>query len=203
MPEGGKNKLTFQNHRKQLPDPFIINVDFEALSTKVTGPELDHAKSNTQRTQQHSFCSYNCVVVRCDGETEPPVEYRGPDAAKHFFQALQGEESKIKGLLADPKAMRTTREDWLVFGAAECHVYIKSFESDSVLDHCHITERYNWAAHSACNLKLRLSPKTTVVHVVFHNVRGNDSHLLMKAISMWKARSLASPTTRKSTFRSP
>ena len=80
----GKNKLAFQNHHKQLPAPFIIYADFEALTTKVEGPELDPTKSNTQRTQYHEACSYSYVVVRCDGQTEPPVKYRGPKAAEHF-----------------------------------------------------------------------------------------------------------------------
>ena len=52
MPEKGKNKLTFQNHYKQLPAPYIIYADFEALITKVEGPELDPTESNTKRTQQ-------------------------------------------------------------------------------------------------------------------------------------------------------
>ena len=46
-----------------------------------------------------------------------------------------------------------------------------------------MTGKYRGAAHSACNLKLRLDPKTTTVPVVFHNLRGYDSHLLMQAIS--------------------
>ena len=37
MPEEGKNKVTFQNHHKQLTTPFIIYADFEALTTKVEG----------------------------------------------------------------------------------------------------------------------------------------------------------------------
>ena len=123
MPEKGKNKLTFQNHHKQLPAPFIIYADFEALTTKVEGPELDPTKSNIQRTQHHEACSFSYIVVRCDGQTEPPVEYRGPNAADHLLKSLQEEESKIKGVLADPKAMRMTREDWLAFRTAEtCHV---------------------------------------------------------------------------------
>ena len=71
----GKNKLAFQNHHKQLPAPFIIYADFEALTTKVEGPELDLTKSNTQSTPHHEACSYSYIVVRCDGQTEPPVEY--------------------------------------------------------------------------------------------------------------------------------
>ena len=48
MPEEGKNKLAFKNHHKQLPAPYIIYADFEALTAKVEGPELDLTKSNTQ-----------------------------------------------------------------------------------------------------------------------------------------------------------
>ena len=48
MPEEGKNNLTFQNNHRQLPAPYIIYADFEALTTKLAGPELDPAMSNTQ-----------------------------------------------------------------------------------------------------------------------------------------------------------
>ena len=186
MPEKGKNKVFFQNDHKQLPVPFIIYADFEALATKVEGPELDPAKSNTQRTQYHEACSYCYIAVRCDGQTEPPVEYRGPDAAEHLLKSLQEEESKIKGVLADPKDMRMTREDWLAFRTAEtCHVCDKPLEGDSVRDHCHITGEYRGAAHNACNLKLRLNPS---IPVVFQNLRGYDSHLLMQAISKVEGR---------------
>ena len=189
MPEEGKNKLTFQNHHKQLPAPYIIYADFEALITKVEGPELDPTKSNTQRTQHHEAFSYCYIVVRCDGQTEVPVEYRGPNAAEHFLQALQEEEQKIKGVLANPKAMRMTREDWRAYNTATiCHVCDKPLEGDSVRDHCHITGRFRGAAHNACNLKLRLNPKTTTIPVVFHNLRGYDSHLLMQAISKVEGR---------------
>ena len=41
---------------------------------------------------------------------------------------------------------------------------------------------------NVCNLKLRLSPKSTTKPVVFHNLRGYDSHLLMQAISKVEGR---------------
>ena len=82
-----------------------------------------------------------------------------------------------------------TREDWLAFRTAEtCHVCDKPLVGDSVRDHCHITSEYRGAAHNACNLKLRLNPKTTSIPVVFHNLRGYDSHLLVQAISKVEGR---------------
>ena len=141
MPQEGK--FTFQNHHKQLPAPYIIYADFEALTTKVEGPELDPTKSNTRRTQHHEACSYCYVKVRCDGQTEAPVEYRGPDAAEHFLRALVSEERGIKDSLANPQAMRMTRADWETHRTARrCHVCDKPLEGDSVRDHCHITGKY-------------------------------------------------------------
>ena len=195
MPEEGKNKLAFQNHRKQLPAPYIY-ADLEALTTKVEGPELDPTKSNTQRTQHHEACSYSYIVVRCDSQTEPPVEYRGPNAAEHFLESLQEEERKIKGVLADPQALRMTLGDWRAFRTAEtCHVC----EGDAVRDHCHITGEYQRAAHTACNLKLRLNPLTTTIPVGY----GAMTHLLMQAISKVEGRVSCIPTTRRSISPSP
>ena len=53
-------------------------------------------------------------------------------------------------------------------------------EYDKVRDHCHITGKYRGAAHNSCNPHLRLG---NGIPVVFHNLRGYDSHLIMQAIS--------------------
>ena len=189
MPQEGKNKVSFQNWHKQLPAPYIIYADFEALTTKLVGPELDPTKSNTQKTEQHEACGYGYTVVRCDGHTEPPVVYRGPDVAKHFLEALQKKERRIKEVLSHPKPLRMTLEDCDTHrNSVDCHVCGKPLKKDSVRDHCHITGKYRGAAHNACNLKLRLNPKTTNIPVVFHNLRGYDAHLLMQAISKVKGK---------------
>ncbi|MEW8687499.1 MAG: hypothetical protein AB2556_16925, partial [Candidatus Thiodiazotropha sp.] len=88
MPEEDKNMLTFSNHHKQQPTPFVIYADFEALTIKVEGPELDPTENNTRRRQHNEACSYCYIVVRCDGHTEPSIEYRGPNAAEHILKAL-------------------------------------------------------------------------------------------------------------------
>ena len=104
MTEAGKNKLTFQNHHKQFPAPFVIYADFEALTTKIEGPELNPSVSNTQRTQLHDTCSYCYVVVRCDGKTGTPVEYRGPNAAEHFLKNYPGGRAYNQGCTSKPRS---------------------------------------------------------------------------------------------------
>ena len=63
-----------------------------------------------------------------------------------------------------------------------CWICDKLFdvEDDKVRDHCHITGKYRDTAHWNCNVNLKLSKK---VPVIFHNLRGYDSHLLIREIS--------------------
>ena len=49
-----------------------------------------------------------------------------------------------------------------------------------VRDHCHISGKYRGASHWSCNINLKLSKK---VPVIFHNLRGYDSHLIFKELS--------------------
>ena len=53
---------------------------------------------------------------------------------------------------------------------------------DAVRDHCHITGKYRGAAHNACNLKLRIYPKSVVIPVIAHNLKNCDAHHIMREI---------------------
>ena len=46
-----------------------------------------------------------------------------------------------------------------------------------VRDHCHITGKYRGSAHWICNINLKLTEK---VLLIFHNLRGYDSHLIIR-----------------------
>ena len=63
-----------------------------------------------------------------------------------------------------------------------CWVCDKLFDvgDDKVRDHRHITGKYRRAAHWSCNINLKLTKK---IPVIFHNLRGYDSHLIIKEIS--------------------
>ena len=51
---------------------------------------------------------------------------------------------------------------------------------NKVRDHCHITGKYRGSAHWSCNINLKLTKK---ICIIFHNLRGYDSHLIMQEIS--------------------
>ena len=48
-------------------------------------------------------------------------------------------------------------------------------DDEKVRDHCHVTGKLGGAANWSCNINLQLTKK---VPVIFHNLRGQDSHLI-------------------------
>ena len=51
-----------------------------------------------------------------------------------------------------------------------------------VRDHCHITGQYRGPAHANCNLRYKIDKRHWKLPVFMHNLRGYDSHLIIKAI---------------------
>ena len=49
-------------------------------------------------------------------------------------------------------------------------------------DHCHITGKYRGSAHKSCNFKLQISPEKIKIPVIFHNLRGYDSHFIINEL---------------------
>ena len=63
--------------------------------------------------------------------------------------------------------------------ANKCHICnLKYTEKDiRVRDHCHVTGRYRGSANHDCNVSFSL---TDMIPVIFHNLRGYDSHFIMQ-----------------------
>ena len=58
-----------------------------------------------------------------------------------------------------------------------CWICKKLIDSDEekVRDHCHVTGKFRRAAHLDCNINFQLTKKFPVI---FHNLRGYNSHLI-------------------------
>ena len=52
-------------------------------------------------------------------------------------------------------------------------------DEEKVGDNCHGTGRFRGAAHGSCNTKLQF---TKNVPVIFHNLKGYDSHLIFNEL---------------------
>ena len=68
-------------------------------------------------------------------------------------------------------------EEHLFQQSNSCWICKKFIDHDDkkVRDHCHITGKFRGAAHWDCNINFQLTKK---IPVIFHNLRGYDSHLI-------------------------
>ena len=188
MPEKG-DKVYFKNHHKQLPVPFVIYADFEALTEKIQGCQPNNEKSYTEAYQKHTDCGYGYKVVCCyDDKYSKPVQiHRGENAIHKFMENMLEEvnwcKSKMKKHFNKP--LKMTKEDEKDFQKAiKCHLCDQQYTDKDirVRDHCHITGKFRGSAHQDCNLKLRIKPDNIKIPVIFHNLRGYDSHFIMQQI---------------------
>lgn len=81
MPEKG-DQVNFKNKHKQLPIPFVIYADFEAINQKVDSCLPSDQKSYTQTYQKHKACGFGYKVICHYDKTysKPAVIYGGEDA---------------------------------------------------------------------------------------------------------------------------
>ena len=186
MPDKSNNILKFNNFHKQLPVPFVIYADFEALTEKVSGCKPNTEKSFTQEYQKHTDCGYGYKVVCCydDKYTKPIKIYRKPKAVYKCMEAMLKEigycRYVIKKYFNKPLKMTPYNEEQFQ-KESECHICGKEYKNNDikVRDHCHITGVYRGSAHQDCNLNFK---PTNKIPVIFHNLRGYDSHFIMQEI---------------------
>ena len=188
MPEKG-DKVYFKNHHKQLPVPFVIYADFEALTEKIQGCQPTNEKSYTEAYQKHTDCGYGYKVICCyDDKYSKPVQiYRGENAVHKFMENMLEEVNWCKSLMKKHfnKPLKMTMENEIDFKKAiKCHICDQHYTDKDirVKDHCHITGIFRGSAQQDCNLKLRIKPDNIKIPVIFHNLLGYDSHFIMQQI---------------------
>ena len=79
------------------------------------------------------------------------------------------------------KNLITTEEENLFQKSSSCWICKKLIDNNEgkVRDHCHITGKFRGAAHRNCNIDFQLTKK---VPVIFHNLRGYDSHFIFNEL---------------------
>ena len=196
MPKQGENILKFNNFHKQLPVPFVIYADFEAITKKVQGCEQSEEmkkdkdmRSYTEAYQTHEDCGYGYKVVCCydDKYSKQTRIYRGENAVYKFMEKMLKEVEYCKTVIKKHfnKPLVMTEVDEQHFKTMDgCHICGEKYTDKdvNVRDHCHITGKFRGSAHQECNLKLRIKPENIKIPVILHNLNGYNSHFIMQQI---------------------
>ena len=189
MPEKGNNILKYNNFHKQQQVPFVIYADFEAITEKISGCQPNNNESYTNAYQNHTDCGFGYKVICCydDKYSQPLKIYRGEKAVYTFLEYMLDEVKYCKKVMKKEfnKPLKMTKKDEEKFKKAEeCYICNKKYTNEDirVRDHCHITGKYRGSAHQECNLQIRLNPEKIKIPVIFHNLRGYDSHFIMQEI---------------------
>ena len=183
MPAEGE-VTKFKSFRETVKIPFVIYADLESLLHKLTVTQkLEVDQEQTEKLQKHVACSYGYKVVCCynDSLSKPYKMYRGTDSVHKFFTDIFEEEKEI---LEKLKSFQNTplnlsyKEKMHHKNATKCYVCDCSFtdKNRKVRDHCYVLGNYRGAACNTCNLCMKM---TKTIPVIFHNLKGYDSHLLL------------------------
>ena len=170
-----KGTIAFKNYFQKIPVPFRIYADFECNLESVETYEGSYSK----KYQEHIPCSFSYKLVCVDDKFNKLIAvFRGENAAYEFIKAIKEYgycEKVIKKHFN--KNLIMTEEEEQFQPSNVCWMCEKLIDDDDekVRDHCHITGKFRGAAHWSCNINLQLTKK---VPVIFHNLRGYDSHLI-------------------------
>ncbi|CAB4030512.1 Gastrula zinc finger [Paramuricea clavata] len=190
LPNAG-SKIKFGHYRNSMPAPFVIYADFESMlvpEERKVESEGTEEKSSTELYQTHKACSFGLKTV-CHYDDQYSGEYTsyvGEDATEVFLKTVLKESIRCRKMvnkIFKKKMVITPEQEAEFWMTRNCSICGCDLGDDRVRDHDHVTGLFRGAAHNMCNLKYRITWK---LPVVFHNLRGYDSHLIMQEIGKFK-----------------
>ena len=116
--------------------------------------------------------------------------YRGKNAVVKFIMSILKEYDYCRFVMKKHfnKNLVITAEENEEFERCNiCWICGKLIDigDNKTRDHCHVTGKYRGSAHWSCNINLKISKK---VPVIFHNLKGYDSHLIFRKLSKFNCK---------------
>ncbi|CAB4002301.1 Hypothetical predicted protein, partial [Paramuricea clavata] len=171
MPVEGTT-VDFKNHKNQLFAPFVIYSDFECILSPTEYKSGDHTKV----IQKHKVVKYGYKRICKENEhlTGEYKTYTGEDACQKFVTAIRAEQKECNKLARQFFNQKGEMDDDSIAHFREqknCYICSKDLSTNNKVGYFHrINSNYLGAIHKGCQTKFFKIP------VVFHNLRGYDSH---------------------------
>ena len=177
MPKRGDNVLKFNKFHKQLPVPFVIYADFEAITKrcKVVDRTMTNHTPKLIRLMKTVAMHIKLYVAIKISIGKPIQTYRSENAVYKFMEKMLEEVEYCEGIVEKRfnKPLIMTENDELFFKLMDkCHICGKKYTNKDVRvgDHCHITGKLRGSTHQECNIKLRIKPEDIKIPVIFCNL---------------------------------
>ncbi|WAR05701.1 hypothetical protein MAR_021070, partial [Mya arenaria] len=122
--------------------------------------------------------------------TQPIVTYVGEDASEQFLHCMIQEQGHIQTILKSIQPLNLSPEEEQEYDSTpQCCICEQLFSlydekyGTVVRHHNHLTGKFIGTAHNVCNINCK---QAEFIPVVFHNLRGYDSHLIMQSVGLLK-----------------
>ena len=175
--------IKFKNFDKQIPIPFKIYADTECLLKRIDIKEGKYTKLYQEHIRNSICAKLVCIDNRF---TLPTIIFEGKNCINNFIKWIFTQQERINQIINNHfnKKLKMTIEDENNYqNSKDCWICNEKLDKDKVRDHCHITGKYRGAAHSKCNLKLKIPRK---IPIIFHNLEGYDGHLIFRELNKFK-----------------
>lgn len=179
MPED--TTLRFTNHHKQLELPFRISADFETMNCRNVWSSDSHRYERQHEPSGAKYSIYSNIHKKCIKQ----FIFRGKDCVRIMLKQLHKDcENLYYEYFYNHKQLNMTMEEEKVYNESDiCHICKEGdfCEEDTnrqkVRDHCHLTGKFRGSAHSKCNIQYQVR---NIFPIFFHNLKGFDSHFIIK-----------------------
>ena len=173
--------VKFENYSKQLLVLFKIYADFEC---NLQDTEI-YEGSCTKKYHDHVPCSYAYKIVCIDDRfSKLIVVYGGENVAYEFIKAILKEYKNCKKIMKkhfNKNLIMSEEEEYLFQQSNNFWICEKIINDDDakLRDHCHVTGKFRGAAHWSCNINFQVTKR---IPVIFHNLKGYNSHLIFSVL---------------------
>ena len=165
--------MNFKSYKNTLQRPYIVYADFECSIIPNKDDDNKVAKHVVNSAMFYFVCTY-------DNSKNKVYTFEGEDCVIKMIRKLRYIGFDCIKKMQQNTEMELTLQDQINFNtASKCYLCNECFtiKNGKVRDHCHRTGKYRGACHNQCNINYYTN---RYLPVVFHNLRGYDSHIILK-----------------------